>query len=46
MSSKAIEQATRDKIDLAKEYGVSISSIVWIGDNHYILIKNGMEIKI
>lgn len=22
MSSKAIEQATRDKIDLAKEYGV------------------------
>ena len=46
MENKAIEKALRDKIELAKEYEVPISSIVWIGDNHYIIIKDGTEIKI
>lgn len=46
MINKTIEKAMSDKVDLAKEYGVSISSIIWIGDNHYILVKDGVEIKI
>lgn len=46
MANKAIEKASRDKVDLAKKYGVSVSSIIWMGDNHYILVKGGTEIRI
>ena len=46
LASFCIEKAAKDRIELAEEYGVSTSSIVWIGDNHYIVIKDGKEIKI
>lgn len=46
MKNVAIEKAIKDKKELAEQYGVSISSIVWIGDNHYIVVKNGEEIKV
>lgn len=41
-----IEKAKKDKRELANEYDVPISSIVWIGDNHYIVVKDGTEITI
>lgn len=41
-----IEKAKKDKRELANEYDVPISSIVWIGDNHYIVVKDGNEITI
>ena len=46
MRNVAIEKAMKDKKELAIEYGVSISSIVWIGDNKYIVVKDGKEIRI
>ena len=46
MKNIAIEKAQRDRTELAREYNVSLSSVVWIGDNKYIVIKNGKEIRI
>lgn len=46
MATVMIEKAEKDRMELAKEYDVSPSSIVWIGDNHYIVVKDGAEIKI
>ena len=46
MKNAAIEKATKDKKELAEIYGVSVSSIVWIGNNKYIVIKDGKEIII
>lgn len=46
MENAAIEKAIKDKKELAEMYGVSISSIVWIGNNKYIIIKDGKEIII
>lgn len=46
MKNIAIEKAQRDCAELAREYNVSLSSVVWIGDNKYIVIKNGKEIRI
>lgn len=43
MNNKAIETAKKAKEELAKLYGVPVSSIVWKGDNKYILVKNGKE---
>lgn len=41
-----IEKASKDKLKIAQKYNVSPSSIVWMGDNHYIVVKDGKEIKI
>lgn len=41
-----IEKAQRDREELAQSYDVSISAVVWIGDNKYIVIKDGEEIRI
>ena len=41
---KAIEKAQKDRTELAIEYGVPESSIVWIGDNKYIIIKDNRYI--
>lgn len=41
-----IEKAQKNRADLAEEYGVSVSSVVWIGDNKYIVVRNGEEIRI
>lgn len=46
MAEFFIEKAAKDIAELAKEYNVSTSAIVWIGDNHYIVVKDGKEIKI
>lgn len=46
MKNVAIEKAEKDRIELAEEYGVSPSAVVWIGDNHYIVVKDGKEIRI
>lgn len=46
LSTFMIDKAQKDQVDLAREYSVSPSSIVWIGDNKYIVIKDGCEIKI
>lgn len=41
-----IDKAQKDRVEIAREYGVSPSSVVWMGDNKYIVIKDGSEIKI
>lgn len=46
MGHFSIEKAKQDKIHLAREYEVPITSIIWIGDNHYIIVQDGKEIKI
>lgn len=46
MRNVALEKAIQDKAELAEEYGVPISAVVWIGDNHYIVVKDGTEIRI
>ena len=46
MNDKVIEKVKKDKEELAKLYGVPVSSIVWKGDNKYIVIKDGKEILI
>lgn len=46
MKNVAIEKACKDRLELAAEYGVSASAVVWIGDNHYIVVKDGNEIRI
>ena len=42
----SIDKAAKDKRELAQEYCVHASSIVWIGDNKYIVIKDGKQIRI
>ena len=44
--NKAIEKAKKEKETLAIKYNVSVSSIVWMGGNNYIIVKNGKEIRI
>jgi len=41
---KPIEKAEKDKQELAASYDVPVSSVVWIGDNKYIVVKGGIEI--
>lgn len=43
---KSIEKAQRDREALAEKYGVSVFSVVWLGNNKYIVIKDGREIRI
>lgn len=43
---KAIEKARRDCESLALKYGVSSSAVVWMGDNKYIVVKDGKTIWI
>ena len=44
MNNKAIEKAQRDARELEKEYPGS--SVVWMGDNKYLIVKNGEVIRI
>lgn len=41
-----IEHACKVKFELSAEYGVPVSSIVWMGDNNYIVVKDGQQIRI
>lgn len=40
-----VQKAYENKLKLAKQYNVSPSSIVCIGDNKYIVQKDGTEIR-
>lgn len=46
MKNKAIEKAKNDRLELAKLYNVPTSCVVWSGNNKYIVVKDGKEIKI
>lgn len=46
MKNVPIEKAQRDCEELAREYNVPRSSVIWIGDNKYIVIRNGETIRI
>lgn len=46
MAEFMIEKAHEDSKKIAKSYNVSPSAVVWIGDNHYIVVKDGKEIRI
>lgn len=46
MRNIAIEKAQKDRVELAEEYGVSEGAVVWLGDNKYIVVKDGKEIRI
>lgn len=46
MENKMIRSAQIKKDQLSQKYNVPISSIVWIGNNHYIVVKDGNEIRI
>lgn len=39
-----IDKASKDKQELSAAYNVPVSSIVWIGDNKYIIVKDGKQI--
>ena len=45
-AEKAIERAQRDCEELAKEYDVPSSAVVWTGGNRYIVIKDGKQIRV
>ena len=40
-----IDKAVKDKAELAEQYNVPVSAVVWIGDNKYIIVKDGEEIR-
>ena len=46
MNNKPIEKAQKDRRELAREYEVPDSAVIWLGDNKYIVIKDGVEIRI
>lgn len=46
MENFVIDKAKKDKRELAVYYNVSESCIVWIGDNHYIVVVDGKEIRV
>lgn len=41
---KPIDKALKDKQELSDAYNIPVSSIVWIGENKYIIIKDGKQI--
>ena len=40
----SIERAYRKKLKLAELYGVSITAIVWVGKDKFVVCKDGKEI--
>lgn len=43
---RAIEKARRDAEKIAESYNVPVSAVVWIGDNKYVVVKDGKQIRI
>ncbi len=43
---KSIEKAQKDKEHIAAAYDVPTSAVIWLGNNKYIVIKDGKEIRI
>ena len=46
ITEKMIEMAYNRKIALSEKYGVPVASIVWMGDNSFIVVKDGEQIRI
>lgn len=45
--NKLMEKVQRDKKELAATYNTTESSVVWIGDNKYIVVtRDGKEIRV
>lgn len=42
----SIERAYRKKLKLAELYGVSVTSIVWVGERRFVVCKDGKEIRV
>lgn len=45
-AEKAIHKAMKDKRNLAALHGVPVSSIVWLGENRYIVVKDREELRL
>ena len=45
-TEQMIEYAQKRKLAISKKYDVPVSSIVWMGDNSFILVKDGEQIRI
>ncbi len=43
-SEKLIEKARKRKDKLSRDYDVPKSCVVWVGNNKYIVVKDGKEI--
>ena len=43
MAKYMIEKAQKDAKELARRYD---ASVVWMGGNHYIIVKDGVEYKV
>lgn len=39
-----LKKIEKDKKELSASYEVPISAVVWIGDNRYIVVKDGKQI--
>ena len=42
---KVIDKARRNIVELASEYAVDESAVVWLGGNDFIVVKDGKQIK-
>lgn len=45
-AEKAIEKAYKTKYKLAIAYNIEMTSIIWMGDNKFIIVDNGKEIEV
>lgn len=43
---KVMEKVRRHKRELAENYNVPESAVIWRGNNNYIVVKDGQEIRI
>ena len=43
---KLYERVNKWRKELAETYGVSENAVVWIGNNRFIVVKDGKEIRI
>lgn len=46
LTEAMIEKALQSKIAISKKYNVPVSSIVWMGDLSFIVVKDGEQIRI
>lgn len=44
-AEKAIHKAMKDKRNLAALHDVPVSSVVWLGENRYIVVKDREELR-
>ena len=41
-----IERAYQKKLKLSRLYGVSVSAIVWMGGNRFVIVRDGTETEV